>query len=242
MRKAYVIGGSIIAFILLLTISAIILYRAPIIGIVIDWRTGRVLSTASWSSFQPDDRILAISGLKVRPFHLLTDNIHIKSRTDLFSWLKAKQELHDRLQNSQIPILLERQGKIVEIVTGPRKASLSFLQDLELVHLISGLFFFLIGTVTLYKAGLREQAILFHAMCLALSIVFETNATSLMAEIALPPVYFDWINIINILALPIGNALLLHFILLLPRKRKFLERYPILVPIFYGFLLPPAQP
>lgn len=239
MRKAYVIGGSTIAFILLIAISAAILYQAPVLGIAVDWQTGRVLTTTtSWSSFQPNDRILAIAGLEVTPFHLLTDNIHIHNRADLFSWFKAKQEIHDRLQLPRVPIVLERQGKIMEIIAEPRKAGLSFLQDLEFIHLISGLLFFLIGTVTLYKAGLHEQAVIFHAMCLFLAVVFETNATSLMAEIALPPVYFDWINIINILTLPIGNALLLHFTLLLPRKRKILERYPGVIPLFYGLVLP----
>jgi signal transduction histidine kinase len=227
-----------IAFILLLTSSFIILYRAPILDISVDWKTGRVTASESWSAFQPEDRIQAINGLKITSFHLLMDNIHIGSRADLFSWFKAKQEIYDRLQLRQVSITLDRQGKTIEVIAEPRKAGMSFLRNLEFIHLISGILFFLIGTVTLYKAGLREQAMVFHAMCLILSIVFETNATSLMAEIVLPPVYFIWINIVNILALPIGNALILHFSLLLPRKRKILERFPWIVLVFYSFVLP----
>jgi signal transduction histidine kinase len=238
-KRAFITGLSIIAFAGLLLFSFYFLYNSPSVGVTVSWDEAqgryKVLSSQSWSSIEKGDVIKRIGKLEIGFHHLLTDNIYIYSRGELLSWFEAKKDVFQELEQSQVVVSVEREGRDLDLSIAPKKASLSFLNHLEILHFLVGIVFFLTGTITFYKSGPGEQGITFHLMCLTLTLVFITNATSLMSEIVYNPAYLRLINMINIIALPLGNAILLHFSLLIPRKRDFLVRFPFLPYLFYGF-------
>jgi signal transduction histidine kinase len=239
--KKVTILAFILIFILILGLSFYYLYNSPTIGVTFTWdheiRHHTVSASEPWSRLKTGDVLIGIGGQKVTYLDLLNDNIYLKSREELFSWLEAKKEIFHILSRPSITFRVLRDGKEMEVLVTPRKAGASFLKNLVFLHIIAGTVFFLIGIGVFYKKGPEEVSLIFLAMCLALMLVFITNATSLMSEIIYQPGYLRLMNLVNIAALPIGNALLFHFSLLLPRKRKFLERFPWLVPLFYGICL-----
>lgn len=237
-NKKPVVVAFTFALILLLSTSFYYLYHSPSVGITPEWdaarRQYRVASAEAWSPLRPGDVIGKIGDLKIGFLHLLTDNIHIESRAHLFSWFEAKREIFVRLTQPTVRFGVVRDGREMEISVVPRKAGISFLANPVFLHLIAGIVFFLIGITVFYKKGLGEQTVVFLGMCLAIMLIFVTNSTSIMSEIIFEPRYHDFINIANIFALPAGNAILLHFTLLLPYKRRLLETSPWLVPLFYA--------
>jgi hypothetical protein len=96
-RQSCVVGIFVAAFFSLLSFSFYYLYNAPIVGISVSWdkSNGRydVASSTPWSSLKPGDVIKRIGTLQVGFYHLLTDNIHIHGREELFQWLEVKKDL-----------------------------------------------------------------------------------------------------------------------------------------------------
>ncbi|MBP8644642.1 MAG: hypothetical protein KBH99_00800 [Syntrophobacteraceae bacterium] len=237
-RQPFLVSILMIAFLLLLSFAFHHLHNAPVLGITTAWSQAdhryHVLTSSPWSPLKPGDVILRMGDLDVGFTHLLTDNIYIHGKNELFEWLRIKKDVFRTLMNPPVPFIVERDGRIVQVFTTPRKAGLEFLAHLEVLHLFAGIVFFLVGTIVFYKQKASEQGIVFFGMCMFLMLVFVTNATSLMSEIVYDPVYLAVNNISNIISLLLGNAFVLHLSLLIPRKRRFLDRFPALAYLFYA--------
>ena len=236
--RAATVVGLTGAFILLLALSFYYLFHAPTVGATFSWNDGskryEVTSTQPWSQLKTGDVIERIEDLEVGFQHLLVDNIYVESRAALFSWFAAKRQVFERLQRRDVIFLVVREGTKTEVRVTPRRTGASFLSNLVFLHFIAGTVFFLIGVVIFYRKKPGEGRLLFLVMCLTLMLVFITNATSLMSEIVYQPWYLTLMNLVNVVSLPLGNALLLHFSFLLPRSGRFLKRFTWLVPFFYG--------
>jgi signal transduction histidine kinase len=236
-----VILGLTFAFMLLLALSFYYLYNSPTLGIALEWdpvtQHHRVASTKPWSRLKTGDTIEGIGGFNVDYLQLQMDNIYVKSRDELFSWLGAKKEIFRKLSRPEVTLRILRDGKEMEIVATPRKAGVSFLNNLVFLHFIAGIIVFLTGIIVFNRLGKEEDGLVFLAMSLSIMLVFITNATSLMGEIVYEPAYLTMMNVANIVVLPFGNAALFHYTLLLPRKKNFLRRFPVLVPLFYGICI-----
>ncbi|MEN6438314.1 MAG: ATP-binding protein [Syntrophobacter sp.] len=236
--RAFITGISTILLAVILSLSFYFLYHSPTAGISVSWDAARQHYRVVWSQpgspFEKGDFVHRIGNLDITFFHLLNDNIYINSRDEFFSWLEAKRQVFEELRKPRITFTIERNGGRLELDVTPARAGLSFLNHIELLHLAVGIIFFLIGTITFYKSGHGEQGTVFHLLCLTLTLVFVTNATSLMSDLAYEPTYLRLVNLTNLVCLPLGNAILFHFSLLVPRKRQFLVRLPLLPYLFYG--------
>lgn len=237
-RQSIVSGVFILGFVALLGVSFLYVHSAPTFGIGATWvpERGRyeITSVPPSSPLKPGDTLLGIGSLNADFLLLLMDNIHIRDRRELFTWFDAKARLYETLKHPPVLFTVERGKETLRFSILPGPPGLAFLGKLEILHVLAGILFFLIGTIVFHKQRGSEQGIVFFALCVGLSLVFVTNATSLMGELALQPAFFRWINIVNIAALLLGNATLLHFSLLLPRKRAFLGQFPVLAPLFHA--------
>jgi len=236
--RAFITGISTVLLAAILSFSFYFLYQSPTAGISVSWDAAAKHYRVAWSQpgspFEKGDLIRRIGNLDITFLHLLNDNIYINSRDELFSWLEAKHRIYEELQEPRVTFTIERNGSPVELDVAPTPAGLSFLNHIELLHLVVGIIFFLIGTITFYRSSPGEQSTVFHLLCLSLTLVFITNATSLMSDLVYEPTYLKLINLTNLVCLPLGNAILFHFSLLVPRKRQFLVRYPLLPWLYYG--------
>jgi signal transduction histidine kinase len=231
----------IAAYIALVACSFYFLYTAPTVGVTLSWSNEdkhyQVTTAESWSQLKPGDVIIGIGGLNAGFESLLKDNIYIENRAQLFSWLHAKKEIYSALNKPSVPFQVIRNGIATVVYVAPRQAGTSFLANLVFLHFITGTIFFLIGVIVFYKAGTGRTTFLFLVMCIAMTLIFITNSTSLMSEIVYNPAYLSLMNLMNIVCAPLGIILLLHFCQLVPRRRRFLERYSWLVPLYYVICL-----
>lgn len=233
--------GLTCGLLLLIALSFHLLYNSPSLGIALEWDLAsgehKVASSKPWSRLKAGDSITGVGGLRVGFLHLQTDNIYIRTRDELLSWFDAKREIFEKLSQPHVSLLVLRDGQEREILVSPRKAGFSFLSNLVFIHLIAGIVVFLIGIIVFNKIGRRKQGLVFLVMSCLIMLIFITNATSLMSEIVYEPTCFKFFNIVNIFCLPLGSAALFHLTLLLPRKRRFLERFPALALLFYGICI-----
>lgn len=237
--KVFLVYSFSIAFVLLFISSLYYLFNAPVLGIKTSWdetnKRWNIVSATEPSLLKDGDAILTIGDMKIDFHHLLTDNIYINSRSELFAWFEAKRQIFGELSKPSLSVFVERDGRLVHLSLAPEKMGFSFLKKIELLHLVVGIAFFLIGIIVLLRKGHEEQGLIFSLMCMSMTLVYITNATSLLSEIVYVPAYFSLMNIINTGNFFLAPALLLHFSLLLPEKRKFLVRFPWLVVPFYAF-------
>ena len=237
-RHVHIIGILLIAFSTLLLFSFYFLYTSPSIGTTLsfDKSNGKyvIASSTKWSPLRAGDSIQSINNVPISFHHLLVDNIYIDSRQELFDWFKAKGEIYRLLSHPPVVFTVVRNDQTLSLPITPRNTGLNFLNHLELIHVVIGIVFFLLGTIVYAKQQASEPGSVFCTMCLLLTLVFLTNATSLMTEIAIYPLYMVGTNIVNIVSLLLGNALLLHLCLLLPDKRRFLRHRPYIPYLFYA--------
>jgi signal transduction histidine kinase len=225
-------------FILLVFFSLFFLYRAPVLGIETTWNDKenlwQVASADPGSLLRRNDRLLEIGDVRLGFHHLLTDNIYVYHRADIFAWFKDKQAIYAQLSKPRVHVVLVRDGHTMQIEAPVHGARFSFLHHLESLHLLVGLAFFLIGSIVFWKKGFEEVGLVFFLMCMAFTLSFVTNAASLMSEIVYEPFWFALVNVLNIPNPMAIAAFLLHFSLLMPEKRRFLIRLRWLPWLFYA--------
>ncbi|MRR34718.1 hypothetical protein EG829_08475, partial [bacterium] len=236
--KALFAACSTTFFLLLVLSTLYFLYHAPILGIRTVWdenaRIWEVAGSDPGCRLKQGDRLLQLEDLRLGFLHLLTDNIYIADRSEIFAWFEAKQVVYDRLSRPQVRVVIVRDGHVVETRIPVHKAGLSFLKRLESLHLLVGTAFFLIGLIVFWKKGFEEVSLVFCLLCMALTLTFVTNAASLMSEIVYEPACFVLMNMLNIPNPMAIGALMLHFSLLMPVKRDFLVRFPWVIWPFYA--------
>ncbi|MGB5159422.1 hypothetical protein [Desulfobacterium sp. N47] len=225
-------------FLIFLGLSFYYLYNSPVVGASFSWDDSeqhyQVASSEPWSPLHTGDTVTAIGDLQISFPHLLTDNIHLHSKNELFSWLDAKQQIFRVLNQQSVAFCVIRNGKETEVRLTPRKAKMSFVSNWVFLHVIAGIVFFLIGLILFYQKEAGEESSIFLAMSLLIMLVFISNATSLMAEIVYQPCYLRLMNLANIVSLPLGNAVLFHLSLYLPHRKRLITRFPRLILFFYA--------
>jgi signal transduction histidine kinase len=225
------------AYLSLIICSVYYLYTAPTVGASLSWNKAlkhyQISSAEPWSQLKAGDVIIKINNLDADFLSLLKDNIHIESRSQLFSWFSIKRDVYRELSGSKVMFQVIRDGRLMAVPVMPQQAGISFLANVVFLHFITGSIFFLIGIIVFYNADAGSTTLVFLVMCIVMMLIFITNATSLMSEIVYYPSYLALMNLMNVICAPLGIVILNHFCLLLPQKRRFLERYAWLVPLYY---------
>jgi signal transduction histidine kinase len=237
--KSALIIGFVVGFVSLVVSSFYFLYHAPVFGIRTSWddqtQVWRVDSAEPPAPFRPGDALVSIEGRRLNFHDGLTDNIHIQSREELFAWLNAKKEIYALMAAPRVTVGLLHHGELIEAQAAVHQARFSFLRKIEALHLIVGTVFFLIGLIVFWKKGFEEVSVVFFLLCMAMTLTFVTNATSMMGDMVYQPSYFALMNILNIPNPMAIGAFMLHFCLLMPQKRAFLIRFRRLPWLFYTF-------
>jgi signal transduction histidine kinase len=197
--------------------------------------------------FLPGDAIVSIEGLPIGFHEWLADNIYIQSRKELMDWFGAKNRFSAAVAKPSVRAVLGRGGQTIEVRAPVSRTGFSFLGKIEALHWVIGAAFFFVGLVVFWKKGFeralfvsqktgvvsREMPIVFFLMSFVMMLLFVTNATSMACESVYAPGYFALMNLINVGSTFFGAALMLHFSLLMPEKRRFLVRFPRLVWVYY---------
>lgn len=207
-------------FVWLAALAASSLYRAPRWDVEVQW-DGKGWRVAQDSDpLRAGDAILAIEGHLLGPHSLAVDNLSVTSRQELFSWLNEKARVAELFEADRLEVTVQRGGQERKLELKLSRDSWSLLRNPALIHWPVALVFFLVGWTTYLRPRAGAQAFWFYLMCLSMSLVYLTNATSLMARPVLDPWVFKLMNILNQVNFVLGPTLLFHFALLLPRKRS----------------------
>ena len=207
-------------FVLTTWMAASALYKAPRWDLSVVWDNDGWTVQRATAPLHTGDRLLEIGDRSVGPTSLLVDNMYISSRAEFFSWLREKSELYSEFQGAELQVTVERKGQRVDLKLPLQRGNWSLLRNPALMHWPVALVFFLVGWTTYLRPKPGSQAFWFYLMCLSMSMVYLTNATSLMANPVLEPRLFAVMNLLNTVNFVLGPALLFHFSLLLPRVRS----------------------
>jgi len=123
----------------------------------------------------------------------------------------------------------------MDIETTPHNAGLSFFNSYRFIHFLTmSVGFFLIGIVVLGRMKKGEQGLIFSLICIAYSFTLFTMCIPNANVFACAPAFFAAQHILNLLMYFFSAALVLHFFLLFPLKRRFLEPSTLPVLVFYA--------
>lgn len=232
---ALVLGPAV--FLVLVALALASLHDAP------RWSGSFEWDGQAWSAVQgepplrPGDKLQQVAGRQANLFSLLVDNMHIGSKVELRSWLEQKALLYHALEGRRdVALVVERSAasppQTLVLSLPLSRGGWSFLATPALMHGVVALVFLLVGWATYQRPQAGSQAFWFYAMCFSMSLVYLTNATSLMAEPVLQPAVFEGMNRINIANFVLAPMLLFHFSLLLPRARRRGLMLALLVPAY----------
>ncbi len=208
-----------IVFLCLTVLAASSLYRAP------RWEVETVWDGKVWRVEQspppllPGDRLLAVNGRPLQRWSLLVDNMYVGSREEFFAWLDEKAEVAKLFEARVLQVTVGRGSDEIRLDVPVFRNNWTLLKNSALVHWPVALIFFLVGWTTYLRPRAGAQALWFYLMCLSMSLVYLTNATSLMAKPILDPAVFRLMNLVNTTNFVLAPTLLFHFSLLLPSRR-----------------------
>lgn len=208
-----------IVFLCLTGLAASSLYRAPRWEVETQWDGESWLVVESAPPLRPGDRLLAVNGRPLQRWSLLVDNMYVSSRDEFFAWLREKAEVAKLFEAGELQVTVGRDSDEIRLDVPVFRNSWSLLRNSALIHWPVALLFFLMGWTTYLRPRAGAQAFWFYLMCLSMSLVYLTNATSLMAKPVLDPTIFRLMNLVNTTNFVLGPALLFHFSLLLPTRR-----------------------
>lgn len=196
-------------------------YRAPRTGLRVEWSGQSWTVTEPLSRLQPGDTVRRFAGSPVVFETFLMDNAFLQSSQELWSWLRLKGELYTALDSGEsVPITVSREdGRTVEDRLPVSHRGWQFLREPASAHLLVGLTFLMVGWLTYRSSPGEPRVFWFYLLCLSMSLVYLTNAFSLLAEFTLAPGFLRAGNVLNIFNFVFAPALLLHFSLLMPRDR-----------------------
>jgi len=210
--------GGLILYSCLLFFGLYFNFQAPRLNLPAEWDGETWIVTQAVGPLVAGDKVEAVGGVQGRDA-LLVDNVYISERGEFFRWLDTKDRIFQQLSGGSVPITVVREGRESTVDLDVVRRDWKFLRGPIAVHVLVGLVFFLVGWATLRAPGSGPQAFWFYLLCLSMSLVYQSNATSLMASPVLEPLFFRTVNIINTVNFLMAPALLLHFALLLPRDR-----------------------
>lgn len=237
--KLLLTAGCLAVFGLFLLGSFLFLSHAPSVGISVAWDEGRnlwfVASAAPGSGFQNHDGILRIGGIQVEHRHLLSENDFINTNGELFSWFRAKGSVHEAMSRPEVTFLIERAGRERQLTVKPHRTGLAFLNSYRLIHtFVLGAGFLLIGIMVLNRIALKGQGLVFFLMCMDYAFTMLTIGIPTANVLAWDPSFFLFLHIFNLCVYFFSSILALHFSLIFPHRRRFLDRFPALPWLFYA--------
>ena len=231
------ISAASLSFLVLICSSGYFLYNSPSVGISAVWdksaRMWRVDSAEPWSLLQVGDLIQRIGGVDIGPLHLCGCIKNLRDRDEVLAWSEARTRLYRELKDREVPFTVIRGSQETTVVLSPKAAEWSFLFGYEYLPFLSGLFCFAVATVVLYKKGLDEQSVTLFLLCSCFFISGICFPASSSPELVLEP-WFDFLdNQMIALGNPLAAVLILHVSLILPTRKKILERVPkLLLPVY----------
>jgi hypothetical protein len=238
-RRAHgLLLGAALALLTFLFTALPLLAAAPRLGVELTWDASHeawsVSGAEPWSALHPGDTVLAVGDEPATLLFLLTDNVYLEERAQVREWFAAKRRLARLLDEPAVTVTIRREGSVRTVLAAPRRAGYGVLNRAESIHFLVALAFFLVGATVVARRGLDGEARVLGALCASMTVVYATNAVSLLAETVYAPSLFVVTNLANMATFFLAPATLLHFACLLPRRRRFLERWPAVVPAFYA--------
>jgi signal transduction histidine kinase len=230
--KAMVLTLGLGLFLALTALAARALYQAPRLAGAFLWQANSWTASQDAPPLKAGDRLVVLGGRTVGFQTLLVDNMHIGSKAELQAWFQEKAILYSRLQGATVSASVVRGSETLGLELPLEQGGWAFLSNPALVHWPVALVFFLVGWATYLRPGAQSSALWFYLMCLSMSLVYLTNATSLMAAPVLEPWVFEAMNGLNTANFVLAPALLFHFSLLLPRSRPSLVLWSLLTPAY----------
>ena len=213
-------------------------FRAPRTGLKLQW------DEQSWTVLEPvgglpaGSTIVSLAGEKVEYHTFLTDNAFITTGPEFWSWLKVREAVAADLSGETVVVGFADGPTRGNIELPLRRDSWQFLRSPASTHIIVGLVFLLVGWATYRPQGTDSKALWFYLLCCSMSLVYITNAVSLLAEFSLQPGFFRYNNLLNAANFVLAPALLFHFSQLMPRPRPYLKFFlwPSYAVVFYALL------
>ena len=213
-------------FILLLLVVGLYWnFHAPRTGLKLHW------DGLSWSLEEPvgglsaGSTIVSLGGEKVEYHTFLTDNAFITTAPEFWYWLEVRETVASTLSGEEVVLGVE-DGRVRANLDIPiTRESWQFLRSPASTHIFVGLVFLLVGWATYRPPGTDSKALWFYLLCCSMSLVYISNAVSLLAEFSLQPGFFRFNNLVNAVNFVVAPTLLFHFSLLMPRPRPYLKYF-----------------
>jgi hypothetical protein len=230
-----------ILFGIMLLYSFMMVYQSPRLAFQLDWNTDhnrwQITNSSDDLPFQPNDIIQKINGIEIEFFHLLTGNKPIDSKSEFRIWINTISPVLSACRQPEIQWELLRNNTIRSIVIRPAHTGIYFLKSISFISVfIISIVFFCIGIITFSRMPLNSLGTNFLLFCTSFSILLFSMGLSAIHSvnlIAVSPWFFNLTNTINLIFYFLTPVFLLHFSLLLPRKRVFLQKRSWIIWLFY---------
>jgi signal transduction histidine kinase len=227
MDKKWLVAGPSIIYILLSCISFYFLYNSPVAGVKTVWdrKNGQwvVESSESWSRLRKGDVIEYIGSTAIGRPGLISNFLYLKTRQDVFAWLRAKRDIYNEFTDHTVVFGVRRGKAETGINLNLRKAGLSFAASAEMAPFFEGFIFLAIGIIVFYKTGTAEQSVVFFLLCFCYALNSIFYSSTKLYELAIVPSFLFPMNFLNALAYSLGAALMLHFSLLIPSRKRLID-------------------
>ncbi len=227
MYKKWLVAGPSIIYILLSCISFYFLYNSPIAGVKTVWdrkdRQWVVESCESWSGLRKGDVIKYIGSTAIGRPGLISNFLYLKTRQDVFAWLRVKRDVYNEFTAHKVVFGIGRGKAETGINLNLRKAGLSFAASAEMAPFFEGFIFLAIGIIVFYKTRTAEQSVVFFLLCFCYALNSIFYSSTKLYELAITPYFLFPMNFLNALAYSLGAALMLHFSLLIPSRKRLLD-------------------
>ena len=194
-------------------------HNAPRTGVKLEW-TGQTWTVAAdGKGLRSGDIVETLNGQPVTLHTFLMDNVYISDTPEFWEWLQTRKVVFPEFQGDTVSFGVVRGGSPETVEVPVYRDSWGFLRQPASTHILVGLVFLLVGWATYRPTGTDSKALWFYLLCFSMSLVYVSNANSLLAEFAMQPGFFKFNNVINGINFVLAPALLFHFSLLMPRDR-----------------------
>lgn len=194
-------------------------YSAPRTAVSLEWNGQDWSVVADGAGLRTGDVVTSLNGKPVTFHTFLMDNAFISETSEFWEWLQTRGGIFHDFQGDTISLGVVRDASAETVEVPIHRGSWGFLRNPASTHILVGLVFLLVGWATYRPSGTDSKALWFYLLCFSMSLVYVTNANSLLAEFVMQPGFFKFNNIVNGINFVLAPALLFHFSLLMPRDR-----------------------
>ena len=215
----------------LLLLSFFSIFHSPKLDIELSWHQDQgwqLGDSAVDPPFFPKDIIRSVNGIKAGYYHFLAVNDFIDTKDEFFSWLGDAEFVWEQFHHPEIKVGVLRGNRLNMLTVTPELTGMSFLRSLSFfsVFIISAVFFS-IGIITFSRMPVSETSIVFLSFCTAFAAtLFTMSVYQISADgfVAFQFPFFKLINMVNLLFYFLSGVFLFHLSLLLPGKRRFVQK------------------